>query len=79
MAKSMPSKNVETHEKIFLKCVQKAVLESGSETDWIWIRNGLYPDSERIVSGSGTDWIRISTGQVGPTECEDKDILFLKS
>jgi hypothetical protein len=62
MAKSMPSENVKTHEKSFLKCVQEAVLESGSETDWIWIRNGLYPDPERIVSGFGTDCIRIRNG-----------------
>ncbi len=76
MAKSMPSENVETHEKSFFKCAQEEMLESGSRTDWIWNRNGLYPDQEWTVSGSGTDWIRIqwdqwtriSTGQMGPIE-----------
>jgi hypothetical protein len=47
IAKSMPSENVETHEKSFLKCVQEAMLESGSRTDWILIQNGVYPNPEQ--------------------------------
>jgi hypothetical protein len=70
LAKSMLNENVETHKKCFLKCVQEEVLESVSRTDWNWIRNGLYPDSERTVSGTGSNGTvgPGSPGQMGPTE-----------
>jgi hypothetical protein len=65
MAKSMPSENVETHNKNLFQVRTRSSVR-------IRIRNGLDLDPERIVSGFGTECIRIRNkwdpDPIGPTD-----------